>query len=159
MKSMLFKQIKPIKVKILGVFILCIIPYVVFQYDSPISQIMTMLLIGVVLLGYSVSYEIKKGFDNYKHFAIFGITIWRQKLNLDFPDYISIFGASFKQDNEWGTVSALGTQAKNDAIVIRLFHESKYFTLFKTNTYEIALTRAKELGELLNVEIHDATKQ
>ncbi len=159
MKSMLFKQTKPIKVKVLSVLILCLIPYLVLRYDSPISQIMTMLVIGVVLLGYSVSYEIKKGFDNYKHFAIFGVTIWKQRIVLDFPDYISVFSASFKQDNEWGTVSALGTQAKNDAIVIRLFHESKYFTLFKTNTYEIALTKAKELGELLNVEIHDATKE
>ncbi len=159
MEKMLFKQPKPQKILILGVLILVFAFYVMLNKESPWSQIITMVLIGLVLFGYSVSYEITKNFKSYKHFKMLGLIIWKQRITLDRPDYISVFSASFKQDNEWGTVSALGTKTRNNAIVIRLFKGNKYFTVYKTYRYENAIEKAQKLGALLGVEVYDATKK
>ncbi|WP_299435873.1 hypothetical protein [uncultured Aquimarina sp.] len=157
-KGLFFTQEKPFKVKILGVLIFVIIGYLLIKGDSSLSQVLILLSIGITLLGYSISYEVKKGFDVYRHFMFLGGTIYKAKTDLDFPEYISVFSASFKQDNEWGTVSALGTQAKQNSFVIRLFNGNNRFTLFKTSNYQNAIGKANQLSELLGVEIHDATK-
>ncbi len=157
MKALFFKQPKPSKIKILAVLILLLDGYLLFKSYSTVSQILILLTIAIVLLGYSFSYEIRKNFDVFRHFTFFGITIYKVKENLTFPEYISVFSALFKHDNEWGAVSALGTQEKHSFYVIRLFNGNNKFTLFKTNNYENAISRANELSELIGVEVYDAT--
>ncbi|KAA1247356.1 hypothetical protein [Aquimarina sp. RZ0] len=132
--------------------------YLVIADKFVLSQILILVGVGFVLLGYSVSYEVRKDFKNYKHIMFFGVTVFKQKLIIDFPEYISVFSASFKQDNNWGTVSAMGTKGMYDAIVVRFFTMNSHFTVFNTSTYELALDTAKKLGMLLNVEIRDTTK-
>ncbi len=159
MKSISLKQPKPLKVKILGALILALIPFALVNNENPFFQIVTMAILSIILLGYTVSYQIKKDFDNYKHITLFGLTVWKQKLDIDFPEYISVFSASYKQDNEWGTVSALGTRIENKLMVIRFFCQQKHFTVLKINNYNKAIDKANELGEMLNVKIYDATKE
>jgi len=157
MNTLFFKQQKPSKVKILAVLILMLDGYLLFKSYSTISQMLILFAIAIILLGYSVSYEIRKNFDVFKHLKFLGITIYKAKEDLAFPEYISVFSALFKQDNEWGSVSALGTQEKHSSFVIRLFNGNSKFTLFKTNNYQKAIVRANELSELLGVEVYDAT--
>ncbi|WP_299259159.1 hypothetical protein [uncultured Aquimarina sp.] len=158
MKKLFFKQQKPLKIKILGILIFVLVGYLLLIGNSSLSQVLILLTIGVLLLGYSISYEVRVSFEVYRHLRFFNSTVYKVKKDLVFPEYISVFSALFTQDNEWGSVSALGTKEKHGSFVIRLFSENNKFTLFKTNNYETALLRAKELGELIDVEIYDATK-
>ncbi|MDY8135327.1 hypothetical protein [Aquimarina sp. 2201CG5-10] len=159
MNEVFLKQSKPLKVKILGILIIVLIVYLFFFYDSPLSQIVTLSIISFLLLSYSISYEIRKDFSNYKHISFLGFSVFKQKLKIDFPDYISVFSASFKQDNEWGAISAIGKEGKHDAFVVRFFSGNKNFTIYKTNKYSRALSKSNKIGDLLNIEIHDATKE
>ncbi len=159
MKSVFLKQPKPLKVKILGVLLLLLLPFALVDNENPFLQILIMIIISSLLLGYSIIYEIRKDFVNYKCFALFGWTVWKQKLDIEYPEYISIFSASFKQDNEWGTVSALGTRIEDKSIVLRFFNDQRYFTAFKNNKYQKVLDKAKEVSELLEVEIYNAIEK
>lgn len=159
MKSIFLKQQKPLKVKILYMLIFMLTIYLIIVDTIILSQIMTLLGIGLILLGYSVSYEIKKDFENHKHIMFFGFSVFKEKLVINFPEYISVFSASFKQDNTWGAVSAIGTKQRQDAIVIRFFSDTTHFTVFKTSSHTIAFDNAKKLKALLDVEIRDATKK
>lgn len=152
-EAMSFRQSKPTTVKILGVVILLFIGYVVYAGNPPLSQIITMSAIGIPLVGYSISYEIKTDFNNKTHFKLFGLTVFKQRLAIIFPDYITVFSARFKQSSNWGPVAAMGKENSDSIFVIRLFKDSRHFTVFKTNSLELASTEAEKLGRLLNVEI------
>jgi len=156
--SLYFEQLKPLKIKILGIVIFPLIGYILFKEIGSIFQIIFLLVISVILLLYKIRYEVMVGGYVYKHFGFLNITVYKRKMDISYPEYISVFSASFKQDNEWGSVSALGTQERHEKIVIRFFNGTEKFTLYKTNNYTIALKKAKELGELLDVEIHNAIR-
>ncbi|MDH7446325.1 hypothetical protein QBK95_11850 [Aquimarina sp. 2201CG14-23] len=114
--------------------------------------------ISLLVFGFSISYKIDKSFNNYKLFSVFGLVLFRTRLEIDFPDYISVFSGSFSAKNEWSTVSALGIKERHEKIVIRFFTNNKNVTLYKTDNYDMALQKAKTLSKLLNVELYDATK-
>lgn len=153
-EAMHFRQSKPLTVKILGVVILLFIGYIVYVGTPPLSQIITMSATGILLVGYSISYEIKADFSNKKHFKLFGITVFKHSLNLIFPDYITVFSARFKQSSNWGPVAAMGKEIGNTNFVIRFFKGSRHFTIFKTNSLELANTEADKLGKLLKVQVN-----
>jgi len=112
-----------------------------------------MATIGLLLVGYSISYEIKSDFNNKTHYKFFGITVFIQRLAIIFPDYITVFSARFKQSSDWGPVAAMGKETDNETFVIRFFKGNRHFTVFKTNSLKLANTEAEKLGLLLNVEI------
>ena len=153
MKSLYFKQSKPLTVTILGIVILVLLVFLTIEDRVAWSQIFIMSLIGFVLLGYSVSYEIKENLDHKIHFKLYGVSLFSQKLEVILPEYIIVFSALFKKDSEWGPVAALGSKSKGGTYVIRFFTGNRHFTIWKTKNLDLANTRAKEVGELLNTEV------
>jgi len=152
-ESLYFKQPKPITVRILGIVLLLFTLYISYAGTPPLSQIISMATIGLLLVGYSISYEIKSDFNNKTHYKFFGITVFIQRLAIIFPDYITVFSARFKQSSDWGPVAAMGKETDNETFVIRFFKGNRHFTVFKTNSLKLANTEAEKLGLLLNVEI------
>ena len=158
MRVVLLEQTKPQQAYISGIVLLVLTPILWYYNENSLDKILVLLLIGIIVVGYSITYEIKEGFENYKRINIFGITIWKQKLHILFPDYISIFSASFKKGNEWGAVSALGTKSKYGGVAIKFFKGHKNEIVYKSNDYSKALKKANELSFLLKVRLHDAIK-
>ncbi|WP_074409875.1 MULTISPECIES: hypothetical protein [Aquimarina] len=159
MNSVLCKQEKPIKGKILSILVLVISVAFLFYTEEPILSRFIFLLLSLGVFGYSVSYKINRDFNNQKLFSFFGFPIFKTKLDLEYPDYISVFTTSFSLDNEWGAVSAIGTKERHSKIVVRFFTGNKNFTLYKTEKYEKASRKANELSKLLGVEIYDRSKE
>ena len=89
MESMTLIQAKPLTIKILGVFFVCLALYIVFFGEAILQEVVLMTIIGVFLLGYSTAYEVNTDFNNKTLFQLFGMTIFRRKVNIIFPDYIS----------------------------------------------------------------------
>ncbi len=159
MKSIICKQERALKGRILTTIVLVFAVLYLFQTSEPILARLIFLTITLLIFGFSVSYKINGDFNNQKLFSVFGAVLFKTKLELDFPDYISVFSASLKLDNEWGAVSAIGTKERHDKLVVRFFNENKNFTLYKTENYQKALDKANALSTLLNVEVYDATKE
>ncbi|MBW1297552.1 hypothetical protein [Aquimarina litoralis] len=158
MKYVLCKQERALKGKILVIIVFVFsAAMLVFSKEELFSRIL-LFVVSFLFLGFSISYRIDKTFENHKVFSVFGLVFYKQKLDLEFPDYISVFAGSFSQNNEWSTVSALGTKERHEGYVVRFFKENRRETLFKTNKYDIALKKAEDLSKLLNVEIYNATK-
>ncbi|MBG6133061.1 hypothetical protein IWQ47_004605 [Aquimarina sp. EL_43] len=159
MDSVFCKQEKPLKVRILSVVFLMVSVSFLFYTEESILSRLLFLLSSLIIFGYSVSYKISGDFDNQKLFSVFGFPVFKIKLNLEYPDYISVFSTSFSLDNEWGAVSAIGTKERSPKIVVRFFTGNKNFTLYKTEKYDKASEKANELSELLGVEIYDRSKE
>ena len=149
------KQIKPLTVKILGAFLFILTIWMMVQYQSPTSQIVVMFLISFILLGYQVSFEFTKGYKNKRLLKLFGIVVWSSKMDSIFPDYIKIYSGHYKQDSEFGPVSALGNSRQYGFYAVRFFKGNKHFTPFKSTHMEEVLSKAKELSALLEVELLD----
>jgi len=147
------KQAKPIMANILGVFVLILAVFLIYEQTAKMSQLLIMLLIVVLLLGHSTSYEIRQDLRHKKHFKLFGVTVFKQKLECIFPDYITVFSALFKKDAEWGPIAAMGKKGREGNYVVRFFKGNTHFTLWKTNSLDLANRKAMELGKLLNVEV------
>ncbi len=153
MKSLFFKQEKPLTVKILGIALLILSLINLITNANKLNQTTTMFLIGLLLLSYSISYEIKKDYKNKKHIKVFGFSIIKLNLEIKFPNYITIFSAQYKQETNWGSVAALGNEAKKERFVIRLFKGNKHFTIYKKNKLEVVKTKAYKLSEFLNIDL------
>jgi len=158
MMRVLLKQSKPLQVSINGYVLLAFIPFLLFNNPNAFVRVGLLLLGGLVLVGYSVQYEVNKNFINYKLWTFFGFTVFKSKLNLFLPEYISLFSTSFKKDNDWGAVAALGTKSKSSNIVLKFFKGAKNEIVFKCNDYYTALKKAEELSELLDISIHNTFK-
>ena len=149
------KQIKPLTVKILGAFLFLLTIWMMVQYEPPTSQVVVMFLISFILLGYQVSFEFNKAYKNKRLLKLFGIVVWSSKLDSIFPDYIKVYSGHYKQDSEFGPVSALGNSRQYGFYAVRFFKGNKHFTPFKSTRMEKALSKAKELSALLEVELLD----
>ena len=155
--GLFFKQSKPFTVIVLGIVFLTIAALVLIQDATQLEQIITMSCIGIILLGYSISFEMKENYDHKKHFKIFGATIFKGKLKCFIPEYATIFSATGIQNSEWGPVAAMGNQRKDQNYVVRLFKGNQHFTLLRTTSYDIAKDKAEKLGVLLKIEVHIET--
>lgn len=153
MTSIYLKQSKPPIANILGVFILLLVLFLLYEDTAGLGQMITVSCFELVLLGYSISFEISKVLKHKKHYKLFGITVFKQRLECIFPDYISVFSARFKTDAEWGPVAAMGSQTKEGSFVVRFFRGNSYFTVWKGAKLEMAKAKAIALGGLLNVEV------
>lgn len=155
--SLYFRQTKPITAYMLGGLLIIVAISLMNGNDIVWSQIATLAFIALVLFGYSISYEITSDFKNSRHFKFFGLTLFKNKLDIAFPDYITIFAVSFKQGAEWGPVAAMGKNRNGDGFVIRLFKGNKYFTVFRTKSLKVAKEKALALSQKLGVEVADNT--
>lgn len=153
MKSIYLKQSKATTIPILGWAILALTFLVVVNDNAEKSQIVIMTLLGLILLGYSISYEIRKDLNHKWCFQLFGITVFKKKLKLIEPDYIVVFSALFKKDADWGPVAALGNEAKNGTYVIRFFKGNTHFTVWKSKSLKTTKEKALNIGKLLDVEV------
>jgi len=152
-KTLFFEQEKPLTVKILGAVIMLIVLWFVVINSGPLNQVVVMSLIGLTLIGYSISYEITPDFKNKRHFKLFGLSVFKSKLETAFPDYMVVFSAKFKQGAEWGPVGAMGKERTGDSFVIRLFKGNKHFTLYRNKSMQKTKTKAVALSEMIGVEI------
>ncbi|TPN87846.1 hypothetical protein [Aquimarina algicola] len=159
MKSEVFKQQKPLKAKILSVIVAVFSVLILLVSTGSIIPRILFFCVSMVVLGYSISYEIKENFLNRKHFSVFGVKIFSTALKLEYPDYISVFSTSSSINNEWGAIAAIGTKERHDNIVVRFFTDNRNFTLYRTNNYEEAFRKATTLQKILNIELYDNTKE
>lgn len=142
------KQLKPPIVNVLGFFILLLTLFLLYEQTADRGQLIAMLCICSILLGYSISFEISNSLKPKRHYKFFGITVFRQRLACIGPDYILVFSARFKKESQWGPVSELGKQTRADNFVIRFFRGNSDFTVWKGPTLEAAKAKAVALGEL-----------
>ncbi|AXT52003.1 hypothetical protein D1818_14545 [Aquimarina sp. BL5] len=159
MDYVICKQDKAIKGRILTTIVLVFSFVMLLLVPDPFYSRFLFFVGSLLVFGFSTSYRINKDFDNQKLFSVFGVVLFRSKLEMEYPDYISVFSGSFSLDNEWGAVSAIGTKERHEKLVVRFFTDNRKVTLYKSDNYQKALDKAKELSELLDLEIHDATKQ
>lgn len=152
-KSIFFEQKKPVTVWMLGTIFLLLAAWNSVKDSGPLNQSIILGLIALILLGYSISYEIAADYNNKKHFKMFGHSLFKSKLALVFPDYITVFLAKFKSEADWGPVGALGKHRNGESYVIRLFTGNKYFTVYKSNSKQLAKDKATQLSELLAIAI------
>ncbi|NJB71478.1 hypothetical protein GGR42_001940 [Saonia flava] len=148
-----FKQTKPTTVKVLGVAMLLLSLFILWNNPLAWHQAITMSVLGVLLLGYSVTYSINNQFEAWRHFQIFGISVYKSKLRIEFPEYITVFSLKHKQSSDWGPVAAMGTGRKGDSYVIRIFKGNKHFTLYRACSLEKARDKAKELSSLTGIQL------
>ncbi|MGY3792466.1 hypothetical protein [uncultured Aquimarina sp.] len=152
------KQERALKGKILVTIVFVFSVLMLFFGREELWSRILLVVVSSLFFGFSTSYKINSHFENYKLFSVFGLVLFKTKLNLEFPDYVSVFSGSFVQNNDWSTVSAIGTKERHDKYVVRFFKENKKTTLFQSEKYDKALEKAKELSKLLNIEVFDATK-
>tara|TARA_R110002073_G_scaffold279026_1_gene443040 strand:+ start:304328 stop:304816 length:489 start_codon:yes stop_codon:yes gene_type:complete len=158
MSAIILKQPRPQKATIFGISILIMTLFLwYYNLDAP-YKISFLFLVGFIFLGYSISYEIRRDFDNRKRINFFGVTVFKSKLTVPFPEYISLFSGSFKKANEWGAVAALGTESKNEMFVLKFFKGKTNKIIYKSNDYKEALAKSNALSLLLKVRIHNAVK-
>ena len=151
-----FKQEKPITVKILGGFLVGLaVLLMVFGEGMPLSQLVGMTVLGLLLLGYSVNYEIYADYNNKRSFRLFGIPLYKSVLNVAYPDYISLFSARVGKGSDWGPVAAMGGSTSGKRYTVRLFMGNRHFTLFRTVNLGVARSKSKDLGSLLNVPVKE----
>lgn len=158
MNFVVCQQEKPLKAKIVSIVFFIGVLLVLLIDGEPFLFKIVFLVFSIFFFGYRITYKITNDFTNYKYISIFGFTLIRMKLRIEFPDYISVFATQLKVDNEWGAIAAMGTQEKHDKIVVRFFKGNSKFTVFRTNNYEDAIKKAKELSALLNIKINDVVK-
>ena len=152
-QSIFLKQAKPLIATILGIAFLVLILFLLYDGVAEYGQIVTMLMVSILLLGYSVSFEIDSKRNHKKHFKLFGYTLFKKRLTCISPDYISVFSAVFKKDSEWGPVAAMGSQTRKGTYVIRFFKGNEYFTIWQCDSLHLANAKASALGRLLNIEV------
>jgi hypothetical protein len=151
--SLFFTQRKPLTVKILGAVLFVLGCLVLLEDNAELTQIITMFGLNAILVGYSNSFEIRDSFDHKKHFKLFGITLFKQRLDVFSPEYIVVFSVTSGKSSEWGPIAAMGNTNKESSFVIRLFRENQKFTVWRTSSSSQAQRRAMELSQLLGVEI------
>ncbi|SHI48858.1 hypothetical protein [Pseudozobellia thermophila] len=150
------KQEKPFTVKILGGFLLLLVAFLVGSgHGMPLSQLLTMGGLGLLLLGYSVSYEIYSDYNNKRCFKLFGLPLFKSDLKIEFPDYISLFSARVGKGSDWGPIAAMGGSAGSQRYTVRMFRGRQHFTLYRSSKLEKAQEKSEALASLLKVPVKE----
>ncbi len=159
MENVICKQERASKGKIVTIIVLAFSVFYLFEMSEPIFSRVVLFTISLMIFRFSISYKINRDFNNEKLFSVFGITIFKTKLEIDFPEYISVFSSTFSSDNEWSSVAALGTKERHDRVVVRFFNGNKKFTAYSTRDYKKAIETANRLSSMLGVNIYDANRE
>lgn len=150
MNSIKLKEYKNMKAKYIGIGLLLFSLFIMTQELSGI--ILT--LIGLLVLGVNTEIEVFKNFDNKLNITLFNIKFFSVKKNLIYPEDISLFGQSFNSNNDFSTVSALGSTAEFYFYVIHFFGErNRNNVVFKSKKKEEVLIKGSELSILLDIEL------
>ncbi|NAS31604.1 hypothetical protein GTQ40_11525 [Flavobacteriaceae bacterium R38] len=123
------------------------------------NQVIILGLLGVLIVAFGSHYIITSDYNNKHCYSFFGITFLKKRLEIIYPDYISIFTINEKRSNEYGPVSALGSISKDAFFFLRIFKENKHFTLYKSNDYHKVLSKGNELKAMLKIELIDKIKK
>lgn len=154
-KSLFFRQKKPLTVIILGTMFLVFVLWFLAEGAGSLSQLVVMGLLGLLLLGYSISYEIVSDGVAKKHFGLFGLSLFRGKLHIPYSEYLCVVKARYKQGAEWGPVASLGKERSGETYAIRLFNGNKHFTVYRTSSLQGARLKAEALSDLLGIELRE----
>ena len=149
MKSIFLRQYKNPRGFWFSFFLICFS----FLTLPSLVQFSVLFSIGLVLIAFNISYEIREDLIHKKHFRLFNFSLIKTKLILEFPDYISVFNLVQKSVNEYGPVSAIGTQSREGFFVIRFFKNNTYRTVFKTKKYNEVIAKSEALQKMLKVEV------
>ena len=148
-----FVQKKPIVAIILGTSLLLLFIYNAWSGAGSLGQLIGLGTLSVLLLGYSVVYEVDSHRDFYIAYCFFKVPVFRKKLNIFYPEYVSVFPMRSGKNSDWGPVSAMGKRSNSDEFCVRIFNDKEKFTLIRTSNSKLALRKAKALSELLKVEL------
>ncbi|GAA4109553.1 hypothetical protein GCM10022393_06200 [Aquimarina addita] len=154
MEKVLIKERLTIRLKIMAVLVIAfylVISYLMIDFSMVLAVIS--LLIGVFFTSFSKDHLITKKFENETLFSCFGLVLWRKPLVLEFPDYISVFHASFVSVDE-----IEGTEDKYKKWVLRFFKENRHVTMLEDYQYDYIVSKANELSLLLDIPVHDTSK-
>lgn len=140
MESIKFKEYKNTKAKYIGIGLLLFSLFIMTQKLSGI--ILT--VFGLLILGVNTEIEVFKNFDNKLNITLFNTKLFYIKKDLIYPEYVSLFGQTFSSNNDFSTVSALGSTTEFDFYVIRFFGErNKNDIIFKSKNKEEVLSKEK----------------
>lgn len=166
MKSIKFREYKNPKIYLFGfIFISISIIAFIFSIASLIISIelktiacfilvFFLLLTSIIITFFKSEIEIFKSFQNKYNITIFSKTIISVDKKIIKPDYISLFGQSFKGSNEYGLITSLGSDYTVDFYVIRFFDENnRNEIIFKSKNKSEVLEKGTQLAALLNVEL------
>jgi len=153
MKSVFLKQTKPTTTAILGAFIGLLTALVVYEGTSSLGQTILMFSISIILLAYSMSHEINEEFANFKHFKLFGNTVFKTRLPSFCPERIVILPVIVNTQSDRGPLAAIGKNHRNRQYAIRLFKDNKHSPVFRSNSLSEIKSKGAELGKVLNQEI------
>lgn len=150
MESIKFREYKNPKIFIVGILT------VAFGILITFINILGILifLIGMLFLFVKTEIEIFKNFQNKYNITVFSKTIISVDKKIIKPDYISLFGQSFKGANEYGLIASLGSDYKVDFYVIRFFDDNnRNDIVYKSKNKKEVLEKGQQLATLLNVEL------
>lgn len=151
-----FIQEKPLTIKIFGGVLLGMaILLAGFGDGIALGQLLTMSGLGLVLLGYSLTYEIHADYGNKRSYNLFGLPMYKTVLKVEFPDYISLFSARVGKDSGWGPIAAMGGSTGGKRYTVRMFKGRQHFTLYRSTDLEKTWEKSASLGKLLNVPVKE----
>lgn len=158
MEYVIIKESKTLLMKIVAfitIVVYSFISYLVIEF-SILSILLSVFsfFIGICLVGFSKAHKITRDFNNEILYIFYGKIIWKSKFYIDYPDYISVFHASFVQRCEDD-----GTENKFKKWVIRFFKGNTHCTVLEEDNYNNVLKTANDLGILLKVEVYDRSKE
>ncbi|WP_438710630.1 hypothetical protein ACSTS3_17720 [Aquimarina muelleri] len=155
MEYVIIKESQTVLMRIflfITIIVYSIISYLVIEFSILLSILF--FCIGIFLAGFSKVYKITRDFNNEILFILYGKIIWKSKFYIEYPDYISVFHASFVQRYEDD-----GTENKFKKWVIRFFKGNTHCTILEDDNYNNVLKTANDLGTLLRVEVYDRSKE
>ncbi|GGX19720.1 hypothetical protein [Aquimarina muelleri] len=155
MEYVIIKESQTVLMRIFSfitIIVYSIISYLVIEFSILLSILF--FCIGIFLAGFSKVYKITRDFNNEILFILYGKIIWKSKFYIEYPDYISVFHASFVQRCEDD-----GTENKFKKWVIRFFKGNTHCTVLEEDNYNNVLKTANDLGVLLKVKVYDRSKE
>ncbi|AYN66068.1 hypothetical protein D1013_01065 [Euzebyella marina] len=155
MKSVVLKQKKPFLAKLLGVFFLGLTVYYLINQNAPIAQLLFMPILGFVLLGYSVTFEISSTSTSKRQLRLYGFVVWSSELKYVRPEYVSVFSLRSGVQSDWGPVAAIGRRTSANEFVVRFFSGNSHFTVMRTSNQGLARAEGRELADMFSVELLD----
>lgn len=148
--SVKLKEFKNQKVKFLSYGMIALSVMAAYQDIKTVIAIP----IALLLLGFNTEIEIFNIAKSKRNVKLFSLKLFSINMKIINPDYISVFGQSFSHDNDFSTVSALGSSTAFDLYVIRFFDENnRNQIVFKSKNRDEVLIKGSELSILLDVEL------
>ena len=157
MDKVILNQERTLKQYILGGVLLFISAFPLLGGAFIVSIVF--ILIGLITIGFYLQYEITKDFNNKKHITVFGLKLISLKLDFPFPDYNSLFAATFSGSNEYGAISSLGHSSKHYKFTVKFFKGNKHVTVYTSNNYQDAYNEGNFLRDLLDVELYNSIEE